>query len=603
MKKILFSCFAIAYGVCTQAQQLPNRYLEDVIPTSQVTQNVVFSTNIPMVKTTNLFGNKIANEDTYGQITTTLKMDIYRPTGDTLTKRPVIIFAFGGGFVNGSRTEKSMILLCQAFAKRGFVTATIDYRLGMNLSDKELSKRAVYRALQDGRSAIRYFRKNADLYGVDANQIYISGHSSGAFLAYHNIYLDKDSERPASTRNYLGRLDLGGLDDIGDNKTYANGTLVNGKANGVMGFAGALGELNYIEGVADVSAVYFHSSDDNTVPYNSGEPFSSLNWLPGFNLPIVYGGNQMNSKAISVNATHTFYPYTNRGHNVHYNGSTIYPDITPRGSQFFYDNRLKPSESIISGSTDVCANCPPQTYSVPNSAFYYDWQVVGGTFTNRSPLSNSVSVQWDATAVTHSIAVNPYSRQLARGNSTSLQITINQAPALAKSLDAITDLTSINLNDYFTDPEGQPLSYKITSSSSEIAKISNPSSISNNILDIEHLTKGLATITIEANDGSACSTIRSFQIKDTDALTESLKIAVSPNPFVEKVTISLDGVYKGNVKILLYDEKGAILAEKNILKREKNQEESFSTEIKNKGIHYIKVISDTTETIKRVLKN
>jgi len=256
MKRILLSCLSLGYGLYAYAQQLPNRYREEVFTSLQETKDVVFSTNIPTVKTTSLFGNQLANEESYGQKTVTLRMNIYRPSGDSLTKRPVIIFAFGGGFVTGSKTEASMIKLCQAFARRGFVTAAIDYRLGMNISDEELSKRAVYRGLQDGRSAVRFFRKNAATYGVDANQIYISGHSAGSFVAYHNVYLDKDSERPASTRNYLGRPDLGGLDAIGDNQTYADGTPVNGKANGVMGFAGALGELAYIEGATDVPGIF-----------------------------------------------------------------------------------------------------------------------------------------------------------------------------------------------------------------------------------------------------------------------------------------------------------------------------------------------------------
>ena len=246
------------------------------------------------------------------------------------------------------------------------------------------------------------------------------------------MYLDKDSERPASTRNYFGRADLGGLDAIGDNKTYSNGTLISGKANGVMGFAGALGDLSYIENSSDVPGVYFHSSNDNTVPYNSGEPFSVISWLPGFNLPTVYGSNQMNNRANSVNASHSFFSYTNRGHNVHFNGSNLYADITPYGSQYFYNNFLKPNQSTITGNNSICATCLTQNYTANGNAFYYDWQITGGTFVNRNPYNNTVTVSWNSNATIRTLTVTPYSRQLARGNTSSVQIKLNST-ATAKA--------------------------------------------------------------------------------------------------------------------------------------------------------------------------
>jgi len=586
----------------TYGQQLPNRYLEETTPTYQVTKDVAFSTNIPTIKTTNLFGNKLANEESYGQVTTTLKMDIYRPTGDNLDKRPVIIFAFGGGFVNGSRTETSMVQLCQNFAKRGFVTATIDYRLGMNISDQQLSKRAVYRAIQDGRSAVRFFRKNAATYGVDPDQIYISGHSAGAFLAYHTVYLDKDSERPASTRLYMStRADLGGLDAIGDNKTNADGTLVNGKANGVMGFAGALGELSYIENSSEVPAVYFHSSDDNTVPYNSGEPFSSISWLPGFNLPMVYGSNLLNTRAGVVSANHTFYSYTNRGHNVHYSGSTVYSDIAPRGSQFFYDNRLKPNTVVINGSTTVCATCPAQTYSATNAAYYYDWQVVGGTFVNRDPYSNTVSVQWSSTATAKKLTVTPYSRQLARGNATSIDITTNIAPIAKNNLNDIVDFSNVNLNDYFTDPEGEALSYKISTSSNEVAKINDITKTYNNILSIDKLTEQDATITIQVTDGSSCVTTQILKLVNTPK--PIFKATVSPNPFAENITIKLVGNYQGAITLELFDDNGRMISTTNANKTASDFNETLNVSNIKPGIYYLKINNGKNQEIKRIVKN
>jgi hypothetical protein len=451
IKKHLLKCLLITLSISTYSQQLPNRYIENITQNVQVTKNIIFSTNIPTVRTTNLFGNHIANEDSFGKKKVTLKMDIYRPSGDTLTKRPVIIFAFGGAFINGKKSNKGMVKLCEEFARRGFVTASIEYRLGMNITDQELSRRAVYRALQDGRSAVRFFRKNAATYGIDPDQVYISGQSSGAILSLHSVYLDKESDRPVSTRDYFGRPDLGGIESIGDNKTYNNGSVVNGKANGVMAFAGALGEIDYIENANDVKAIYFHSTDDNIILYDSGEPFKNFNWIPGFNLPTLYGSKPLSIRSSNVNLTNVLHTYSNRGHAVHLDGNSIYPDITPKGSQYFYDNFLKPNNVTISGNNLGCSNCI-ETYSVPNNSFYYDWEVIGGSIINQSPYSNNVTIQWNSTS-TKQITVTNYSRQLARGNVTSLVIN-NQLknfvqPVVTISPNPFKENLNIELNEAF----------------------------------------------------------------------------------------------------------------------------------------------------------
>src|SRR5687768_2983330 len=58
-----------------------------------------------------------------------LYMDIYQPYGDTLTKRPVAVFAFGGAFITGSRDDWYVVLACEQLARAGYVVASIDYRI------------------------------------------------------------------------------------------------------------------------------------------------------------------------------------------------------------------------------------------------------------------------------------------------------------------------------------------------------------------------------------------------------------------------------------------------------------------------------------------
>ena len=108
-----------------------------------------------------------------------LFLDIVAPAGDTLEKRPLVLHQFGGGFLIGWRTKPVIPQMAEMYAKRGFVFATIDYRLGFNPLDGQSAERAVYRASQDLRAALRFLVDNADLYGIDTSAIFLTRTSAG----------------------------------------------------------------------------------------------------------------------------------------------------------------------------------------------------------------------------------------------------------------------------------------------------------------------------------------------------------------------------------------------------------------------------------------
>ena len=56
-----------------------------------------------------------------------LKLDFYQPTGDTNTRRPVIIWVHGGGFSAGDKSDGAD--WASAFARRGYVAVSLGYRL------------------------------------------------------------------------------------------------------------------------------------------------------------------------------------------------------------------------------------------------------------------------------------------------------------------------------------------------------------------------------------------------------------------------------------------------------------------------------------------
>ena len=154
--------------------------------------------------------------------------------------------------------------------------------------------RAVYRGLQDGRSAVRFLRANAATYGINPNKVYLAGSSAGAFIALHSVYMDDPSEKPedAGPVNYFNALvppfflsgpDLGGY-DIGSN------LLFNGRPDAIISLWGAL-EGTELVTIDDNDPVFLvHGDNDGTVPFTTGPPFGV------FLLPDVDGSALINNQ-------------------------------------------------------------------------------------------------------------------------------------------------------------------------------------------------------------------------------------------------------------------------------------------------------------------
>lgn len=418
----LMFCFFI-FPIWMFGQPPSDRYNAELFGVTE-TNDIQFSSGVPQPNEGGGFYEWITgyplNVEEYNTSPVDLKMDIFEPTGDTMQHRPVVIVAFGGGFLSGSKDHWSIRLICQNLAKRGYVAAAIDYRLGMNIFDADLANRAVYRGLQDARSAVRFFRADAagdNTYKVDPDHIFIGGHSSGAFMALHNAYLDLETERPLSTYEWMqdGNIipDQECLDCVGDNTGFS------GHANAIFSLAGALGFTSFIESGLDPKVVMFHSTDDGTVPYDSGSPFSSILWaVVGSDLPDVYGSLPISEQADIVGLPYDFFSYTNRGHDVHESSSsTLYSDIIPGISDWFFNEELKPNYDALKGDSIICSDELQKTYQLgAGEGVYFDWQVVGGQIVNPSNYSSTNTINWDPTAMSHSLKVIPYNQMDAKGD-------------------------------------------------------------------------------------------------------------------------------------------------------------------------------------------
>jgi arylformamidase len=98
-------------------------------------------------------------------------LDVYAPTeGKNL---PVVVWIHGGGWQAGDKSDVQK--KPQAFADKGFVFVSINYRL--------LPKATIKQMAEDVAQAVRWVHDHAREYGGDPNTIIVMGHSAGAQLA------------------------------------------------------------------------------------------------------------------------------------------------------------------------------------------------------------------------------------------------------------------------------------------------------------------------------------------------------------------------------------------------------------------------------------
>jgi len=236
---------------------------------------------------------------------TTLYLDFYEPSGDTLSARPLVITVFGGAFVAGSRDFADMQAYCTRLAQHGYAAASIDYRLIsiMNLNSKSLIRDA-YMAAQDVSSAIRFFKYHCDEYRIDTDQVFLLGNSAGSIAIFCELFMDED-ERPAETFEEpdLGPMHSSGFDEYAGFSPAVAGAVP--QWGGVM-------DLNVISEEEYVPLCMIHGTDDTNVPYDSGYCYNGM--LPGV-MPYMYGSHPIAGRLDEIGITnYEFHPFEGEGH-------------------------------------------------------------------------------------------------------------------------------------------------------------------------------------------------------------------------------------------------------------------------------------------------
>ena len=188
-------CFALLTLLATackiSSELLPvepggTRHNAVVFPEVSITENIVYGMNTAQ-------GGQLQE----------LFMDVYQPAADTVSQRPLVVLAHGGGFVGGDKDD--MLELAMFLAQSGYVAVSIRYRL-VNAEQTPRNELAAAVALcivqagHDMKAAIRYFVHDAatsNQYRINPHQVFIGGYSAGAFTALQAAYVNDDSEAAA----------------------------------------------------------------------------------------------------------------------------------------------------------------------------------------------------------------------------------------------------------------------------------------------------------------------------------------------------------------------------------------------------------------------
>lgn len=242
----------------------------------------------------------------------TLYMDVYEPAGDTLSERPVVLVAFGGSFVAGTRADVAAI--CQAFAHRGFVAVAPDYRVGFFFPNATTTQQAVLRGAHDMRACVRYLRKtvaeDGNPYGIDVDRIIVGGVSAGAISAIHATYLDQPGEVPAVL--VPDSAALGGIEGHSGSPGYSSEVLA------CYSYSGAIGDTTWIV-PGDPPLVSLHEDGDGVVPCHTQE-------VSVFGIPtglVASGSADIHRRAETIGLEHCFLLYPGNGHVGYFNSDPV----------------------------------------------------------------------------------------------------------------------------------------------------------------------------------------------------------------------------------------------------------------------------------------
>ncbi|MCF6332776.1 MAG: alpha/beta hydrolase [Draconibacterium sp.] len=213
-----------------------------------------------------------------------LQLDIYKPK-NVEESAPLLVFIHGGSWKSGKRSDYLIYLI--DFAKRGYITATVSYRL---LKDSPYPG-----CVEDLRDAVDWFYKNGENYGYDPDRIALIGGSAGAHLALmsaygwgrnqpniDSTYIPKSNHKIKAVVDLYGPVDL--TTEYARNLSLVTNFIAHSYEDSPELYKEA-SPLQYVD-ANDPPTLILHGTSDDLVPIIQSDRLKA--WLDSLGVPCVY---------------------------------------------------------------------------------------------------------------------------------------------------------------------------------------------------------------------------------------------------------------------------------------------------------------------------
>ena len=329
--------------------------------------------------------------DAISEIPLQLHLDVFRPKNDTLQKRPLVMLIHGGAFYFGSKDDKSITQWCRHLTSMGYVTASIDYRIGF-LPTMASIGRAGYRAVQDAHAAMRFLVSHQDEYGIDTSMLFVGGCSAGAITTLNLAFMTNET-RPEYTYSSFLTPDLGSIDTCG------NSIRCNFRIKGIIDMWGAMPDTALMRN-RNIPILAFHGDADDIVPYDFDYPFGVAGVLKTMLVEKMYGSSCIVDRAIKLG---------HKAQLVTFSGYKHSPHVDP-GTKALNDNFFVIQDMMSDFFHEIIV--PQKLEIVEENDYYYvrpyplatSWQVEGGVILESK--GNRINVVWIDNAPKHSVTAS-----------------------------------------------------------------------------------------------------------------------------------------------------------------------------------------------------